>query len=44
VDLIYNPEKTIFLKRAEERGAVVLNGLTMLKLQAEKAYEIFMTE
>jgi shikimate dehydrogenase len=44
VDLIYNPEKTIFLKRAEERGAVVLNGLTMLKLQAEKAYEIFMAE
>lgn len=43
VDLIYNPEKTIFLQRAAERGAVTLNGLTMLKLQAEKAYEIFMS-
>ncbi|MBX7093358.1 MAG: shikimate dehydrogenase [Flavobacteriales bacterium] len=40
-DLIYNPEETLLLKKARENGAVVLNGLTMLKLQAEKSWEIW---
>lgn len=40
-DLIYNPEETLFLKKGKEQGAVILNGHTMLKLQAEKAWEIW---
>jgi shikimate dehydrogenase len=42
-DLIYNPEKTAFLAHGEEEGATVLNGLRMLELQAEKAWEIWNT-
>lgn len=40
-DLIYNPEKTAFLKEGEKRGASICNGLRMLELQAEKAWEIW---
>lgn len=41
VDLIYNPEQTLYLKKAKEQGAVTLNGLTMLHQQAEKSWEIW---
>ncbi|WP_375324972.1 shikimate dehydrogenase family protein [Flagellimonas sp. GZD32] len=40
-DLIYNPEKTAFLKQGEIQGAIICNGLEMLKGQAEKAWEIW---
>jgi len=40
-DLIYNPSKTLFLQTAEEKGATVFNGYDMLKLQAEKAWQLF---
>jgi len=40
-DLTYNPVKSIFLKKAEARGAIVYNGLKMLYLQAEKSWEIW---
>jgi shikimate dehydrogenase len=40
-DLIYNPEKTTFLKKAEENNAVIQNGYQMLVLQAEKAWQIW---
>ncbi|MCM5664154.1 shikimate dehydrogenase family protein [Galbibacter mesophilus] len=40
-DLIYNPSQTTFMKLAEENGAFALNGHEMLKLQAEKAWEIW---
>lgn len=40
-DLVYNPPRTEFLKRGEARGAVVLNGLTMLQQQAEEAWRIW---
>ncbi|MGB0882314.1 MAG: shikimate dehydrogenase family protein, partial [Vicingaceae bacterium] len=40
-DLIYNPEETVFLKKGREKGAITLNGLQMLKLQAEKSWEIW---
>ncbi len=40
-DLIYNPEKTAFLAQGEANGATILNGLRMLELQAEKAWEIW---
>ncbi len=42
-DLVYNPEKTIFLKKGAERGAQIKNGLEMLYLQAEKSYELFLS-
>jgi shikimate dehydrogenase len=41
VDLIYNPEKTKFLEFSEEYGATILNGETMLKEQALKAWSIW---
>lgn len=40
-DLIYNPSETEFLKKGKEQGCITLNGLQMLKLQAEKAWEIW---
>ncbi len=40
-DLIYNPEETLFLKQGKDRGAITINGLNMLKLQADKAWEIW---
>ncbi|MCG2459886.1 shikimate dehydrogenase [Flavobacteriaceae bacterium F89] len=42
-DLIYNPPKTSFLIEGESRGATISNGLRMLQLQAEKAWEIWNT-
>ncbi len=42
-DLIYNPAETVFLKKGKEQGAIILNGLNMLKLQADKAWEIWNT-
>ncbi|PWH87245.1 shikimate dehydrogenase [Brumimicrobium oceani] len=41
VDLIYNPSETLFLKLARESGADTLNGLSMLKQQAVKAWGIW---
>jgi shikimate dehydrogenase len=40
-DLIYNPEKTLFLKKGEKQGAAIKNGYEMLVLQAEKSWEIW---
>jgi shikimate dehydrogenase len=40
-DLVYNPVQTLFLQKGEERGAKTHNGLKMLHLQAEKAWEIW---
>lgn len=40
-DLIYNPERTLFLRQGEERGAVVENGYDMLILQAEESWRIW---
>ena len=40
-DLIYNPEETEFLKKGKEKGCITLNGMEMLKLQAEKSWEIW---
>jgi len=40
-DLIYNPEKTKFLQLGEVQNAISINGLKMLELQAEKAWEIW---
>ncbi len=40
-DLVYNPAETEFLKEGKLQGAIVLNGLQMLQLQAEKAWDIW---
>ena len=40
-DLVYNPEHTLFLKRGQQQGAAVKNGLEMLILQAIASWEIW---
>lgn len=40
-DLIYNPEKTKFLRQAENKGCSVQNGLEMLHQQAEESWKIW---
>lgn len=40
-DLVYNPDKTLFLKKGDEIGCFTKNGVEMLKIQAEKAWEIW---
>ena len=40
-DLIYNPEITQLLALAKKQGATVKNGLKMLELQAESAWNIW---
>jgi len=40
-DLIYNPSETKFLYFGKKQGAKIINGLKMLELQAEKAWEIW---
>lgn len=41
IDLIYNPEETLFLKNARSNGAATYNGLTMLYEQAEAAWRVW---
>lgn len=41
IDLIYNPAKTKFLENAQNRGATILNGESMLREQALKSWEIW---
>lgn len=43
-DLVYNPEKTLFLQKGEQRGATIANGYEMLVLQAEESWRIWNTE
>lgn len=40
-DLIYNPNETNFLKKCKAEGATIINGYSMLQLQAEKAWGIW---
>jgi len=40
-DLIYNPEETLFLKKAKQQDTITKNGYEMLVLQAEKAWKIW---
>jgi shikimate dehydrogenase len=40
-DLVYNPAKTVFLQKGEERGATIMNGEEMLVLQAEESWRIW---
>lgn len=40
-DVVYNPEQTLFMRKAAARGARVKNGLDMLHLQALLAWHIW---
>ena len=40
-DLIYNPDQTLFMRKGQERGADVKNGLEMLLLQAFASWEFW---
>ncbi|MBI5371758.1 MAG: shikimate dehydrogenase [Sphingobacteriales bacterium] len=40
-DLVYNPPKTLFLQKGEERGARIKNGEEMLIIQAEESWKIW---
>jgi len=40
-DLVYNPERTAFLKAGATQGCMTISGITMLHSQAEKAWEIW---
>jgi len=40
-DLVYNPAKTLFLQKGEERGAAIKNGYEMLVGQAELSWQIW---
>lgn len=40
-DLVYNPAQTLFLHHCALHGATIMNGESMLKLQAEKSWEIW---
>lgn len=40
-DLIYNPERTAFLKMGVKAGAIICNGRSMLEHQAERSWEIW---
>ena len=40
-DLVYNPAQTLLLKSAKEKGAIAVNGLSMLRIQAEESWRIW---
>ncbi len=40
-DLVYNPEKTLFLQKGEAHGTTIKNGYEMLLLQAEESWRIW---
>ena len=43
-DLVYNPAETEFLRRGKAKGALTLNGMDMLKMQAEEAWRTWNRE
>lgn len=43
VDLIYNPEESLFLKKGKEKKTKILNGHSMLIHQAEESWRIWNT-
>ena len=40
-DLIYNPSKSLLLKKSEENGATIMNGYQMLENQAMESWKIW---
>jgi shikimate dehydrogenase len=43
-DLVYKPEKTLFLQKGEQKGAAIQNGYEMLLIQAEASWKIWNNE
>ena len=43
-DMVYNPARTLLLKRAEEQGREIIPGLEMFMEQAARQFEIFTGE
>ncbi len=41
IDLVYNPQETLFLKKGKQQGCQIMNGLYMLEQQAEGAWRIW---
>jgi len=41
IDLVYNPDKTLFLEEGEKAGASTINGLPMLVSQAEASWDLW---
>ncbi len=40
-DLVYNPDETSFMKKGRSFGATAINGSSMLRFQADEAWEIW---
>lgn len=40
-DLVYNPAETAFLKEGKAKGATILNGAKMLRIQAEESWRVW---
>lgn len=40
-DLTYNPAETVFLQKGKAAGALTVNGLSMLKIQAETSWDFW---
>lgn len=40
-DLVYNPGETVFMQLCRRRGAVVIGGIEMLRIQAEAALRLY---
>ena len=40
-DLVYNPKESLFLKNSKKNNAKIINGLKMLKIQAEESWKIW---
>jgi len=40
-DLVYNPLETEFLKKGKKQGAIIINGLQMLQVQADESWNIW---
>jgi len=40
-DLVYNPKESRLLRIAQSQGAIAVNGLSMLKIQAEESWKIW---
>ena len=40
-DLIYNPTKSLLLKKSQENGATIINGYQMLENQALESWKIW---
>ncbi|MFT3885456.1 MAG: shikimate dehydrogenase [Flavobacteriales bacterium] len=43
IDLVYNPERTLFLEQGAAQGARTIGGLGMLHAQAEEAWRVWNT-